>query len=72
MAVNRAFGDPNLTPDNFNDFSKQETDADSAITGLTLLEPVPAARSTAPMDLASVLGATADNKADTEIGRAHV
>ena len=61
MAVNRAFGDPNLTPDNFNDFSKQETDADSAITGLTLLEPVPAARSTAPMDLTSVLGASAVN-----------
>ena len=61
MAVNRAFGDPNLTPDNFNDFSKQETSADSAVTALTLLEPFPAARSTAPMDLASVLGATAVN-----------
>jgi hypothetical protein len=59
MAVNRAFGDPNLTPDNFNDFSKQEVDADSAITGLAVQEPFPAARSTTPMDLASVLGASA-------------
>jgi hypothetical protein len=61
MAVNRAFGDPNLTPDNFNDFSKQETNADSAITALTLIEPFPLARNTTPVDLASVLGANAVN-----------
>jgi len=51
----RAFGDPNLTPDNFDDFSAQETNADSAATGLTLLEPFPAARSTMPMDLGKVI-----------------
>lgn len=57
MATNpRAFGDPDLTPDNFNDFTKQEVSADSAATGLVLLEPVPAPRSSAPMDLATVIG----------------
>jgi hypothetical protein len=55
MATTRAFGDPNLTPDNFNSFSKQEVSADSAATGLTLLEPFPAARSTTPVDLGNVI-----------------
>ena len=57
MAVTRSFGDPDLTPDNFNDFSKQEIYADSGITGLTQVEPFPPARSTDPMDLATVIGA---------------
>ena len=59
MATSRAFGDPDLTPDNFSDFSKQETTADSAETGLSIQEPFPPARSTDPMDLASVLGSAA-------------
>lgn len=59
MATTRAFGDPDMTPDNFNDFSKQEVSADSAATGLALLEPFPSARSTTPMDLANVIGTSA-------------
>src|SRR5579872_6572472 len=59
MPATRAFGDPNLTPDNFSSFSKQEIDADTAATGLTQLQPIPAPRSTTPMDLASVIGANA-------------
>jgi Calcineurin-like phosphoesterase len=55
----RAFGDPNLTPDNFSSFSKQEIDADSAAKGIAQLEKFPPARSTTPMDLASVIGAGA-------------
>jgi hypothetical protein len=58
----RAFGDPDLTPDNFSSFSKQEIDADSAAILLTQLQPIPPARSTNPMDLASVLGAAASKK----------
>jgi Calcineurin-like phosphoesterase len=54
---NRAFGDPDLTPDDFGDFSKQEVDADSAIQELKQLEPIPIARSTDPMELSSVIGA---------------
>lgn len=59
MPVKRAFGDPNLTPDNFNDFSAQEISADSADTAIALLEPFPKARSTTPMELANVIGADA-------------
>ena len=62
MATARAFGDPNLAPANFGEFSKQEVDADSAAKGIENLEPVPAARSTTPMDLANVLGTAAVNK----------
>ncbi|HKF45990.1 MAG TPA: metallophosphoesterase [Terracidiphilus sp.] len=62
MGTARAFGDPDLTPDNFNDFSAQEISADSKATGLTILEPFPAPRSTAPMDLANVIGSAAANK----------
>jgi hypothetical protein len=53
----RAFGDPNLTPDNFSSFSKQEIDADTAAKGLEQLEPIPPVRSTTPMDLSLVIGA---------------
>ena len=56
MSAGRAFGDPDLTPDNFGSFSKQEISADSAAKGLEQLEPVPPARSTTPMELASVIG----------------
>ena len=56
MAVNRAFGDPDLTPDNFSNFSKQEVSADTAAKGLEQLEPVPPARTTTPMELSSVIG----------------
>ena len=62
MAVNRAFGDPDLTPDNFSSFSKQEISANSAAKGLEQLEPIPAPRSTTPMELASVIGAGAVQK----------
>jgi Calcineurin-like phosphoesterase len=57
MAVDRAFGDADLTPDNFSSFSKQEISADAAAKGLTQLEPIPPARSTTPVDLSSVIGA---------------
>jgi hypothetical protein len=57
MPVTRAFGDPDLTPDNFSSFSKQEIDADTKQKGIEQLEPVPTARSTTPMDLANVIGA---------------
>ena len=60
MPVGRAFGDPDLTPDNFASFSKQEEiSADAADKGIEQLEPIPPVRSTAPMDLAAVLGSTA-------------
>lgn len=57
----RAFGDPQRTPDNFSGFTPKEmagepykdAPADSA------LGPVPTARSTEPMDLANVLGTAA-------------
>jgi Icc-related predicted phosphoesterase len=55
----RAFGDPVLTPDNFSSFSQREIQADSNIQELARLEPIPAPRSTAPVDLATVIGATA-------------
>ena len=58
----RAFADPDLTPDNFGSFSKQEIDADTAAKGVAQLEPIPPPRSTAPMDLASVIGADAAGK----------
>ena len=57
MPIDRAFGDPDLTPNNFSSFSKQEISADSAAKGLEQLEPIPPVRSTTPMDLASVIGA---------------
>ena len=59
MPANRAFGDPNLTPDNFSSFSKQEIAADTAAKGIAQLEPIPPVRSTTPMDLAGVIGAQA-------------
>jgi len=62
MSIDRAFGDPNLTPDNFSSFSKQEISADSAAKGLEQLEPIPPARSTTPMDLSSVIGANLAQK----------
>lgn len=65
MATQREFGDADLTPDNFNSFSKQEIDADKAAAGLEQLEPFPAARSTTPMELASVIGAPAVQKIQT-------
>jgi len=58
----RAFGDPDLTPDNFSSFSKQEISADSAAQGIVQLEPIPAVRSTTPVDLADVIGAPAAQK----------
>ena len=60
--MNRAFGDPTLTPDNFSSFSKQEVSADSAIRATAQLEPIPTPRSTTPMDLSSVIGATATQR----------
>jgi len=60
--ITRAFGDPDLTPDNFSSFSKQEIAADTAAKAIQQLEPIPPPRSTNPMDLASVLGAAAAQK----------
>src|SRR6202453_4053990 len=65
MPLARAFGDPDLTPDNFSSFSKQEISADSAVRAIAQLEPIPAVRSTTPMDLATVLGAGATQKIQT-------
>jgi hypothetical protein len=62
MATGRAFGDPNLTPDNFSSFSKQQISADSAAKGLMQLEPIPPVRSTTPMDLAAVIGPAVTQK----------
>jgi hypothetical protein len=62
MTVARAFGDPNLTPDNFGSFSKQEISADTQQKGLEQLQPIPPVRSTNPMDLASVIGQAAVSK----------
>ena len=62
MTVNRAFGDPDFTPDNFSSFSKQEVSADAAIKAAAQLEPVPPVRSTTPMDLAAVIGTAAAQK----------
>lgn len=62
MATQRAFADPNLTPDNFQSFSKQEISADSKQQGLAQQEPIPPVRSTAPMDLADVIGSAAVQK----------
>ncbi len=59
MATARAFGDPDLTPNNFSHFSKQEIDADTAAKGIGQLEPVPSPRSTTPVDLSSVIGSPA-------------
>ena len=56
MPQARAFGDADLTPDNFSSFSKQEISADTVAQGIAQLEPIPAARSTTPMDLAAVIG----------------
>ena len=60
----RAFGDPQRTPDDFAGFTPKEmagepykhAPADSA------LGPVPTARSTQPVDLADVLGTAAVTK----------
>jgi hypothetical protein len=65
--ANRAFGDPDLTPDNFNDFSAQEIDADSKAVGLAILEACPTARNTNAMDLATVIGSAAAGKLTTQI-----
>ena len=62
MPIHRAFGDPDLTPDNFSSFSKQEISADSAAKGIAQLEPIPPPRSVTPMDLSAVIGADATQK----------
>jgi hypothetical protein len=62
MPVTRAFGDPDLTPDNFSEFSQQEITADTKAKEIAQLEPIPAVRSTTPMDLANVIGAQAAQK----------
>ncbi len=62
MPVTRAFGDADLTPDNFSSFSKQQISADSAAKAISQLEPIPPARNTTPMDLADVIGTSAVQK----------
>lgn len=59
MPTGRAFADPDVTPDNFSSFSKQEISADAAAKAIEQLEPIPPVRSTTPMDLATVIGADA-------------
>jgi len=51
-----AFGDPSTTPSDFSSFSKQDIEADSSVRGLLQLEPIPPARTTDPLDLATILG----------------
>jgi hypothetical protein len=51
-----AFGDPSTAPSDFSSFSKQDIEADSRVQGLRPLQAIPPARSTDPLDLASVLG----------------
>jgi Calcineurin-like phosphoesterase len=58
-STTRAFGDPDLTPDNFSSFSKQDIAADTAAKEIAQLGPIPKARSTTPMDLSNVIGAPA-------------
>jgi hypothetical protein len=62
MPTDRAFGDPDLTPDDFSSFSKQEIDADTTAKGLEQLEPIPSVGSTTPMDLSSVIGGAKDRE----------
>lgn len=62
MPISRAFGDPDLTPDNFSSFSKQDIAADTAAKGLEQLEPIPKVRSTTPMDLTAVIGSAATDR----------
>jgi hypothetical protein len=62
MATPRAFADPDLTPDNFSSFSKQQISADAAVKALAQLQPIPPARNTDPMDLSTVLGEAAVQK----------
>ncbi len=62
MATTRAFGDPDLTPDDFSKFSKQEIAADTAAKAIERLEPIPRVRSLDPMDLANVIGQDATNE----------
>ena len=59
MPTGRAFGDPDLTPDNFSSFSQQEISADAKAKAIEQIEPIPPVRSTAPMDLANVIGGDA-------------
>src|ERR1700743_2930004 len=58
MAVQRAFGDPQRTPDDFSKFTSDEMAGEpySHAPAEGALGPVPAATSTNPMDLADVLG----------------
>jgi Calcineurin-like phosphoesterase len=56
MNPGRAFADPDVTPDNFSSFSKQEIAADTAAKAIAQLKPIPPVRSTAPMDLGAVIG----------------
>jgi Calcineurin-like phosphoesterase len=65
MPTGRAFGDPDLTPDNFSSFSKQEVSADTVAKGIEQLEPIPPVRSTTPMDLSAVIGANATQAIQT-------
>ena len=62
MPIARAFGDPAITQDNFSSFSRQEVSADTAAKGVAQLQPIPAPRSTSPMDLSTVIGAQATEK----------
>jgi len=62
MPTGRAFGDPDLTPDDFSKFSKRETAADTAEKAIGQLEPIPPVRGTEPMDLADVIGASATDE----------
>jgi hypothetical protein len=61
-ATTRAFGDPDLTPDNFSSFSKQDIDADTKAKGIQQLETFQPARNTTPMELSSVIGANLAKK----------
>jgi len=65
MPTKRAFADPDFSTADFSSFSKQEIDADSAARALEQLEPIPKVRSTTPMDLSTVIGASAEQSIQT-------
>jgi hypothetical protein len=60
MATAFQFGDPQPSPDNFNNFSKADLLADTSVKASQVIQPVPAARLNPPvMSLDSILGAAA-------------
>lgn len=62
MAIVRAFADPDLTPDDFSNFSKQDITADSKQSGDAQQQQIPKPRNTTPIELSSAIGTPATAK----------